>query len=458
MSTDIVVVNVTQQQAPAPNALQKAGAFVSQGGTSTAPGTLTLLSNSQSLQAVAAQPIGITSLAWSAGTVTVTTSSPHGWTNGSVIPIVIAGAVPLGYNGSFSGTVTGVNTVTYPLASNPGTETSPGTINLASVGELQQMNTTFFAQGSGQAVYVLELGESTVDLGVAALVQWMTNNPKVIYSYLIPREWDGNAAFLDMLENYDTTISLTYFFVTTTVANRSLYDGHKCVLAQVESPVVAATEFSLASTFYVTLNYSPNSTNKVTPLSFAFVYGVTAYPIPGNQPIFAELDANNVGWIGTGAEGGISNTIIFYGQLSDGNPFGYWYAADWANLNLNLNLSNEVINGSNNPLAPLYYDQPGINRLQNRAYQTLATAISNGLGTGQLVATQLPAQEFETNFLSNVYEGQIVINAEPFAIYVQENPSDFPIGRYAGLAAIFTPSRGFKQIFFNLNITNIVAA
>jgi hypothetical protein len=458
MSTDIVVVNVTQQQAPVPNALQKAGAFVTQGGTSTVPNTLTLLTNGQTLQGVLAQPMGLTSLAWSTGTVTATTSAPHGWTNGLVTPITIAGAAPAGYNGSFQGTVTGVNTVTYPLVSNPGTETTPGTITLGAASELQQMNTTFFAQGSGQSVYVLELGPGTVAQGVAALVQWMTNNAKVIYSYLIPREWDAQTAFTDILENYDSTTGLTYFFVTTTVANAESYVTHKCVLAQVEAPGIPATEFSLAATFFVTLNYNPNSTNKVTPLSFAFVYGVTAYPIPGNQPTFAELDSDNVGWVGTGAEGGISNTIIFYGQLSDGNPFGYWYAADWANLNLNLSLSNEVINGSNNPLAPLYYDQPGIDRLQNRAFKTLATAISNGLGTGQLVATQLPAQTFETNFLSGVYEGQIVINAEPFSIYTQENPSDFPIGKYAGLAAIFTPSRGFKQIFFTLNITNIVAA
>lgn len=458
MSTDIVVVNVSQQQAPAPNALQKAGAFITQGGTTTKPGTLTLLTNIATIQTILAQSLTLTALSWNSGTVTATTTNPHGWNPGDIVTVVIAGAVPSGYNGSVQATVTGASTFTYPLLNNPGTVTNPGTATLGSVSELNQMNTTFFAQGAGQSVYVLELGEGEEEAGIAALITWMTNNPKLIYSYLVPREWDGVAPFLNLLSNYDGTTGLTYFFVTTTVANKNLYNGHKSVLAQVESPIVAPTEFSLAATFFVTLNYNPNSTNKVTPLSFAFVYGVTAYPIPGNQPTFAQLDANNVGWIGTGAEGGISNTIIFYGQLGDGNPFGYWYAADWANLNLDLNLANEVINGSNNPLAPLYYDQQGIDRLQNRCMQTLATAIANGLGFGQLVATQLPSQTFEANYLSDVYIGQIVINAEPFAVYTQENPNDFAIGRYGGLSAVFTPSRGFKQVLFNLNVTNIVAA
>lgn len=68
----------------------------------------------------------LTSLVWSGGIVTATTASPHGLSNGS--PVTIIRATPSQYNGFFQATVTGSNTFTYPLASNPGAETIPGTL------------------------------------------------------------------------------------------------------------------------------------------------------------------------------------------------------------------------------------------------------------------------------------------------------------------------------------------
>lgn len=459
MSNAIVVVNVSETLAALPSTLQASGAFVTQGGSNTTAQTLTFCASLAQLVSLLAAPVAISSLSWSGGVVTVTTSVPHGWTDADVIPVVIAGATPVGYNGTFTGTITGSNTLTYPLTGNPGSETIPGTVALFATTELQQMGTTFFAQGSSQGVFVLELGEGEPDAGVTAFTTWLTNNtnPQIIYSYLMPREWDANSNFIALAGNYANPNSQTYFFVTTVYANRLAYTGLKCVFAEVESPGIPATEFSLAAAFYVTLNYKPNSTNRVTPLSYSFVYGVTPYPLPGNQTTLGNLNTANVGFIGTGAEGGLSTSILFYGQLQDGNPFNFWFSADWTSINSNLNLSNEVINGSNNPLAPLYYDQNGINRLQNRTVQTVASAVSNGLSSLPIKATQLPAATFTANFVAGLYEGYNVVNAEPFLNYNQENPSDYSIGKYGGLAIVFTPSRGFKQIFVNLNVTNLIA-
>ncbi len=57
--------------------------------------------------------------------------------------------------------------------------------------ELQNMNTTFFAQGSVAGVYVLELGtQSTPQDGISALATWIQANPKVFYGFLTPADWD----------------------------------------------------------------------------------------------------------------------------------------------------------------------------------------------------------------------------------------------------------------------------
>ena len=457
MANQIVTVNVAQRVAPAPSTLQRTGAVISQGGTTTAPGTLTLITQFADLTAILSTAKPITSMVWSASVVTVTTTAPHGWTVSDVIPVVIAGVTPVGYNGPVTATITGASTFTYPLVGNPGSVTVQGSVILADEGELVSEYTTFFAQGVSLSNYVLELGETTVTEGVAALGTWITNNPNKVYSYLVPREWDGDAGFITFLGNFTSTTARTYFFVTTTLAQYAAYPVTlKCLATLVQAPATAAAEFTMAAPWWVSLNYNPSSTNKVTPFGFSFLYGVTPYPIPGNSSTLAALKAANVNYVGTGAEGGISTSILFWGHLMDGNPFNYWYSIDWASINLELTLANAVINGSNDPLAPLDYNQQGINVLQDKATQVLRNGITYGMLTGQVIQTQLPADQFKQNFEDGLYTGLLVINAEPFLAYTSENPNDYAIGRYAGFAAVITPARGFESIIFDLTATNFI--
>lgn len=66
----------------------------------------------------------VTAMSWSGGVVTVTVTG-HGYATGNIV--TIAGVTPAGYNGAYSVTVTGANTFTYALASNPGAVTVQGT-------------------------------------------------------------------------------------------------------------------------------------------------------------------------------------------------------------------------------------------------------------------------------------------------------------------------------------------
>ncbi len=108
----------------------------------------------------------------------------------------------------------------------------------------------------------------------------------------------------------------------------------------------------------------------------------------------------------------------------------YWYSVDWVQINVDMQLANTVINGSNNPINPLYYNQDGIDRLQQVAQGVFNTGVSYGL-----------------------VNGQPVVNVVPFRTYIKNNPNDYGIGRYAGLSAVYTPMRGFVEIIFNVNVT-----
>jgi hypothetical protein len=538
----IVNVNVTLQEAPTPSTLQGTGALISQGGTNTSPGTMTLLTQPSSLTPYLTVPEPIASLTSTAGVATATTAEPHGFTIGSTLSVVVSGATLAAYNGTFTVTATTADTFTYPVASGTASPAS-GTITYlpASANELSAMVTTFFGQGTGTAVYILECGAGNANTGMAFLNSWITANPGVFYGYLVPREWDGNANFLSLLAQFESTTAMTYFWTTTTLATYSLYsDLMKCVVAMIEAPVFGAysgnvlsaiswtggvvtattsaqhgvtpgmwfqiagvspsgyngwfqaqagttgstlvydlatnpgsetvlgtlvtnlyassgipsTEFSLATAFNAALSFNP--AGFVPPFGYAFLYGVTPFPVRGNNALLATLATAGVNVVGTGAEGGISNTILLNGTTMDGNSFNFWYAIDWLNINVNLNISNAVINGSNTTLAPLYLNQAGINALQGVGAATISSGITAGLIYGTMQQAELSGPAFAAAIAAGIYDGVAVINAVPFATYYAANPGQYKTRTYQGFSISFTPQNGFENITFNLDATQFV--
>jgi hypothetical protein len=455
----IVQVNVSLLQAPAPSLLQQTGAFISQGGTNTASGTLTLLTQVSDLAAIQPGTLSraISALNWSAGTTTATTAAPHGMTLNDTVWITIAGATPATFNGNYLCTVTGAQAFTYALPVNPGPETVPGTWTPVSVGELHAMATTYFAQGTMQSVYVMELGLGGANAGIATLTTWLQNNPQTVYSFLVPRSWDANANFLNLVAIYEAPTGMTYFWTTTTTSTYQIYNNvMKCVISLVEAPGIPSTEFSLAGAFYQALSYRPGPLNRVSPFNFTYVFGVTPYPTVGNGALLTALKAGNCNIIATGAEGGISNTMIEWGTTEDGRDFTYWYSVDYTQINAHIVLANEVINGANNRVNPLYYDQNGINRLQGRLTALMSSEISFGLAVGSVLPVEMNGNAFQQALDQNQFTAQAVVNAIPFVDYAGANPSDYKIGRYAGLTIVYIPQRGFTQIVLNLVVSDFL--
>ncbi|WP_275156355.1 hypothetical protein [Citrobacter portucalensis] len=462
----IVNINVSVTNPPKPSQLLKSGAMISMGGTTLTAGEYQLLTSKDDLKAITAPGKTISTITWAANLVTVTLASPHGWTNGSTVPVVISGVAPAAYNRSAEATVTSATEFTYSLSSDPGTATTMGVVKTVVAGEIIQMNTTYWAQGAARAVYVLELGDITMAAAVAALSDFIDkdislgNTYQKFFSYLVPREWDGEPTFKTLTGLYTSPASLVYFFVTTTIATYPAWVAtkNKSVIAGVESTNIPAGEFSMAFPFQSSLANDPGSSNMVPPMAYRFGYGVTEYPVEGNGTLLKQLQDNSINYVGTAAEGGLSNKMLVAGHMLDGNPFNYWYSVAWTAINLELDLANEIINGSNTTVNPLYYEQNGIDRLQRRALKTLRNGISYGLILGRVIGTGLTQQDFNTEYEKGTYAGNAVINAVPFANYTSLNPSDYAAGKYSGLSAVMTPRRGFESITFNVNVTNFVGA
>ncbi len=70
--------------------------------------------------ATATAAAGIAAARWTGGTATITTSAPHGFPLGPGQIVVVSDTGPLGYQGTYTATVTGANQFTYSLATDPG--------------------------------------------------------------------------------------------------------------------------------------------------------------------------------------------------------------------------------------------------------------------------------------------------------------------------------------------------
>jgi hypothetical protein len=185
---------------------------------------------------------------------------------------------------------------------------------------------------------------------------------------------------------------------------------------------------------------------------------VSPFISKGTNALTTTLENAFVNYVGTGAEGGISQAIIIPGTTMDGQDFSsYWYSVDWVQINVDVNVANAVINGSNNPINPLYYNQFGIDALQAVIASTMNTGISYGLVNGTVIQTSLDGPTLDANLNAGLYVGMTVVNAVPFVTYSEENPGDYKIGKYGGFSIIYVPQLGFKHIIIDVVVTELIA-
>lgn len=454
----IVQLNVSETVAPTPNRLQGTAAIVSMGGTTVASGTTQLISSSADLALYLEPAYDISSISWTTGVVTVITTNPHGIPVGATTTIVVDGMTPTGYNGTF--TATGVNTTTlhYSVATNPGASSVLGTLEVGPQVFLKAADATWWAQGNTfTGYYIYETGTAVNATAITSVNTYLSDNPQTIYNWIflpgVDSDYTDLKAFL-LLHNALT--SLIKFYLPVSVSTYSLWDGEDTLrntFIMIQSPDAnASTELDIASFAQYMTAFTPSPTNKLPPSQYTYLDAVTAYA-PLTQATINAFLAGNVNFVATGAEGGISNTILVAGKNLNGTPANVGFSIDWQQIELNTAISNAVINGSNNPEAPLYYNQDGINFLQQVAATVATRAIQSGLALGQIILTQLDGVTFASNVQKGLYAGNYVINAVPFVDYVAVNPSDYANGLYGGFSASYVPQYGFETIVFNLNVT-----
>ncbi len=437
MSYRIVTVNVSQTLGAIPSNLQQMSAILSFGGTLHEPGKPVLLTQDEDITDLVHNSIGSLSAEVQSHGSDFTMVLPAGATidrdAGSEIDITVTGCFPPAWNGDYTATLEDASTLTWTVVGSTlaGAPATLGKFVLDDGHELVTAVDTFFGQGNSVGTYLLELGwQDDIPAQTVALKAYMDDPLKRFYAYLVPEAWDSDQSFINLAKLYTADTAMQYFFtLTETPADTSYvspYAGIKSIISTADDTWPATN--AAAAAMWNLVSASPSEINKVPPMAFRYLQAVNANKAKAS--ILATLAKQNVNYVDTGAEGGISNTILVKGVTGDGNDMTYWYSVDWVQINVDLQLANAVINGSNNPINPLYYNQDGIDRLQQKAQGVFNTGISYGLVNG-------PAP----------------VSAISYKTYIKDNPNDYGIGRYAGLSATYTPMRGFVAITFNINVT-----
>lgn len=432
MGTRIVTVNVSQTISATPSGLQQMAAVLSFGATTLEkdePVLLTQASDMTDALAVAIDALDYETTTYGADIIlTLPAGVEIDRETGSTFSITLSGCSPSSWNGTFDATLEDSRTLTWQIKNAPKAKpTETGTFTIGSSTELVTAADDYFAQGSTNGLYLIELGyyEDQPEKEIAALKAWIDDPAQRMYAYLVPQAWDGEKEFIALAKLHTSNESMLYFFVTTDGPDNP-YSGIKSVIAC--SGENYPDELTAAAVMWNFVSPSPSEINKVPPMAFRFLQGMTA--TTAKASVTTTLEKNNVNYVDTGAEGGISNAILKKGVTCDGNDMTYWYSVDWVQINADLMLANAIINGSNNPINPLYYNQDGIDRLQQVAQGVFNTGVSYGL-----------------------VNGAPVVNAIRFKTYTTDNPTDYKEGRYAGFSATYTPMRGFTEIVFNINVT-----
>lgn len=368
----------------------------------------------------------------------IETLSAHSFQPGITTSVNVSGAVPKAFNTFFSCKIINSTTM-YFLVQNRslGSATTLGKVTDYGTTQLYAQVNTWFkqndARGTNNPCFVLEAGNGTVASGLINLGSFIANNPGVIYGYVLPYEVVSNQ-LAGFANQYASQYDLTYFFTTDRATDSNLYGIKSIINTYTPSNlgIEKTGEFQAAAVAFNAANFEPTA-RKNSPLQFSTVYGVT--PHPGKESDKKAIVDRNSTIIDTGIEGGINATIVYGGHTMDSTPtdsrdFSWWRAVNYAQIELDKNVANEVILGSDtDSVNPLYFNQRGIDRLQARAQSVVKSMADTGV----------------------IFE-ETTVNAIDFDTYTTQNPTHFAQGIYNGLSVTITPSRFLASITITLNV------
>ena len=199
-------------------------------------------------------------------------------------------------------------------------------------------------------------------------------------------------------------------------------------------------EFTLASAvagLFASNMFDISLNNPCSPFNYKTLAGFEFDELPRiNKADFIDKSFNFIDEIA-------GQRTFLNGRCKDTYPLDFWYQWDYLALNLDTSLKNLILNGANNPLYAIRYNQTGIDTIKASLLSTLNNAKSLGL-IDSFCESLNPATGEMVNFDSIV--------CIPFAEYIATNPDDYQNEIYGGASFVVRIGRYIRQLIIQVNL------
>lgn len=297
-------------------------------------------------------------------------------------------------------------------------------------------------------IYLEEMGTKDTDYEekIKALNNFVTNSQMPCYIIVLP---DGMGADNTLQEKlfslYNQLNTPLYFFCNfknddlTTYSTSVVYSQvkeQKCAALFCDN-TIGQNLAALAAGMFASYKFDLSQTNPASPFNYKKLEGVKFKPL--NSPLRQQMIQDSVNFVDQ-----VSTSIcLLNGRYGDTYAIEYRYQWDLTSFQVETDLKALILNGVNNPLYVIKYNQDGIDILKSRVKSTLNGMIEIGAVT-EYAASMNPG------------DGSLIdvgdINCIGFREYIQSNPDDYENEIYGGISFYLRIGRYIRQVILNVTL------
>ena len=307
----------------------------------------------------------------------------------------------------------------------------------------------YFNYSGNRSVNVLELGQvsetTTLQEQATQLDTIIKSGLHRSYMYLIPSSfYVENSPVVSIMQEYTKETSAQYFMISTTsdVTTDTVATQFKnlksCFLVYDNSDT--SQNINLAGSILGIMasnKFDISGNNKASPLNFKILQGFKFNPI--NRVLLNSLTQYPANFIFNE----VGYATIGNGRYTNGVAWDYWYQWDLTQLALQQKITQLLINGVNNPVNVIRFDQQGIDIINASVKSTLSEYIQ--LGCINTYAMAL-------NPANNTLIGLNNINTIDFNTYISQYPEKYQNEIYDGISFYVLINRYIRQCILNITL------
>lgn len=306
---------------------------------------------------------------------------------------------------------------------------------------------TFFVE-SNYEIYLEEHGTKDKDYTekIEGLNTFITNNEFPCYIFLLPDGMGEDTTLgTTLFAKYSQLQNITYFFINysgTTlndykISNVFMQVKNQKAAALFVNNTVGSDLAALTAGLFASYKFDLSDTNPASPFNYKTIKGIAKQPL--TLPVRKQMIQDSVNYIDDVA----TQLVLMNGRYGDTYPIDYRYQWDLTSFQVAASLKQLILNGVNNPIYVIKYNQDGIDILKSRVKSVLNQMISQGC-----VTEYAERIESATGELVNIGE----VSCIDFRSYIASNPEDYENEVYGGISFYLRIGKYIRQVIMNVTL------